>query len=709
MADYTVIRIPQLTEGNNAQPGWYFAIYNPSTNETLRIDVSEFLNTVSTGSYDWVNTNLYNTDEVVFYSNKLWASKVDNNQGNTPQPGAYWEEITQSVSSGLKTWAAGAYVDDDVFVVYDDGGGNQIYQLNNATRPFNSTDIDAEILNGDWVPFADVTVTVVPLSASQVAHGFATGTVIGNTGGNFTIAANKPIGVVSTVVDPDNFEYVTNGLIQGLAGLTPGQLYYSDNAGSITDKPTRYAVMLAISATEAIVNISEGKSRITKYSDAGDAVHAINNNQIEFGSYNHILVDNQSATPAHKTTLTLPADPKIGFWLLVTCSAQSLRNTLIDGNGKNINSSPDLSLSSGQTAILFFTTEWELMLKTTDASFDYVKKGSENPNSTAFGYDENFKAGLGFGVSGTDISAQIAGEKAGVKTIGITVDEEGRTGVGNTDPDDLSILDIQSTDKGLLIPRLTTAQRTTLGGLLGAGQKGMIVYDTDIPQLYTWSGAAWTSPGGGDVLKSGTPIAGQVAIWLDDETIQGLASLFFDTVNLALGIGTNTPDQYSALDLTATDKGLLKPRLTTAQRTSLGSSLGASQDALEVYDTDEKKTYSWDGTQWVAVGSGASVSLEERVMFNGNLDTVRDIYFYNTLTFGNFFFDSLQIANLEFQTSTDAATWTSHGSISSPGSAPGALQTWIDANGSTSWYLRLIVTYQSGEDAETGVQTTYTR
>lgn len=38
---------------------------------------------------------------------------------------------------------------------------------------------------------------------------------------------------------------------------------------------------------------------------------------------------------------------------------------------------------------------------------------------------------------------------------------------------------------------------------------------------------------------------------------------------------------------------------TTAARTALGGSLGAGNDGLHIWDTDEKQQYYWDGTQWV--------------------------------------------------------------------------------------------------------------
>lgn len=72
-----------------------------------------------------------------------------------------------------------------------------------------------------------------------------------------------------------------------------------------------------------------------------------------------------------------------------------------------------------------------------------------------------------------------------------------------------------------------------------------------------------------------------------------------------VGIGTSTPDAKSALDIYATDKGVLLPRLTTAQATTLGATLNTSHKGLLIFNTTDNRTMFWDGTQWKAVGEGA--------------------------------------------------------------------------------------------------------
>lgn len=62
--------------------------------------------------------------------------------------------------------------------------------------------------------------------------------------------------------------------------------------------------------------------------------------------------------------------------------------------------------------------------------------------------------------------------------------------------------------KDALLNPLTTAQRTTLAGGLGSGNKGLLVYDTDLFTIYVWTGAAFaTNP----ITQSGLTPKGNVA------------------------------------------------------------------------------------------------------------------------------------------------------------------------------------------------------
>lgn len=65
-------------------------------------------------------------------------------------------------------------------------------------------------------------------------------------------------------------------------------------------------------------------------------------------------------------------------------------------------------------------------------------------------------------------------------------------GIGTASPDASALLDIASTTKGLLIPRLTTAQRTAIA----SPASGLVVYDTNLAGFWFYNGSSWSHIGG---------------------------------------------------------------------------------------------------------------------------------------------------------------------------------------------------------------------
>lgn len=79
---------------------------------------------------------------------------------------------------------------------------------------------------------------------------------------------------------------------------------------------------------------------------------------------------------------------------------------------------------------------------------------------------------------------------------------EGQVGIGTSSPSSCAILDVQSTQKGVLIPRLTTANRTAIV----APCIGLLVFDTDLNAFCFNTTNGWvtiTGQGGGAVGATG--------------------------------------------------------------------------------------------------------------------------------------------------------------------------------------------------------------
>lgn len=68
-----------------------------------------------------------------------------------------------------------------------------------------------------------------------------------------------------------------------------------------------------------------------------------------------------------------------------------------------------------------------------------------------------------------------------------------------------------------------------------------------------------------------------------------------------VGIGTTSPDASAVLDMTSTTQGVLIPRMTTTQREAITSpAIG-----LQVYDTDTKAIWFYNGAAWMQGAGGA--------------------------------------------------------------------------------------------------------
>ena len=146
-----------------------------------------------------------------------------------------------------------------------------------------------------------------------------------------------------------------------------------------------------------------------------------------------------------------------------------------------------------------------------------------------------------------------------------------QVGIGTSTPDSSAALELESTDKGFLPPRMTTAERDSLLN----PPEGLVIYNTDNIELEVAGDGEWINL----TTNERTTFSSSGSV----PSSQG-----------SFGIGTTSPSDYAILDITSTDKGFLPPRMNTSQRDAISN----PAEGLTIYNTDRNCLQSFKGLGW---------------------------------------------------------------------------------------------------------------
>ena len=151
---------------------------------------------------------------------------------------------------------------------------------------------------------------------------------------------------------------------------------------------------------------------------------------------------------------------------------------------------------------------------------------------------------------------------------GVAINEDGSA------PANCAILEVESSIRGFLLPRTNTSSIPTLS-------QGLIIYNTDTDKLTYYDGSVWKTP----CLSFSSATTGAGTLTPAGVSINEIG---------------NVADQSAMLDVQSTNKGLLIPRLTNAQRDDLSPVQG-----LIFYNTTTNKLNYWNSTTWQEVQNSA--------------------------------------------------------------------------------------------------------
>ncbi|HXH32138.1 MAG TPA: tail fiber domain-containing protein [Bacteriovoracaceae bacterium] len=198
------------------------------------------------------------------------------------------------------------------------------------------------------------------------------------------------------------------------------------------------------------------------------------------------------------TVLSAKSGGSLKFGTAAAAATQSVRMTIDNlGNVGIGTTSPNSSLSFGGNAARVIKMEDSSTFSMGNSlSIQAGAGGVVGTNSDRNGGELILAGGSAIGNGTSKILFQTAGGSPSSTVLNspvtrMTIDGSGRVGIGTTAPQ--APLDITSTTSGILIPRLTTAQRTAITPI--AANEGMQVYDTTTDEIWYIKGNAWVALG----------------------------------------------------------------------------------------------------------------------------------------------------------------------------------------------------------------------
>lgn len=217
-------------------------------------------------------------------------------------------------------------------------------------------------------------------------------------------------------------------------------------------------------------------------------------------------------------------------------------------------------------------------------------------------------------------------------------------GVNTPNPHSSAILDVSSTTKGMLVPRMTTAQRTAIA----APALGLLVFDTDLKQFVFSADTGWVkipvgNPGTGSWTVNGenqySALTGNVGIGADSATNK-LHVVGGTRIDGRLGIRTAAPGSlgqdlaYSAIESVSDNSNESDLNMVLIESNSFspwlnfGKARGTKQNPLKVQNDDNLFTifgHGYDSTGFKVAGG-----IELRVLGDVSEDNIPTAMIFST-------------------------------------------------------------------------------
>ncbi len=220
--------------------------------------------------------------------------------------------------------------------------------------------------------------------------------------------------------------------------------------------------------------------------------------------------------------------------------------------------------------------------------------------STGLGYGTNVSGSrsvaIGAGASTSQDNAMVLG--------GATVADRVNVGIGTSAPNVYASMTLADTDRGLLINKLTAANETTLAGMIGATEEGLMIYNADEDKIKVWDGTQWIAAGVQDLSLSGNTLS-----LTDDATTVDLSGYLDNTDAQTISLtGTDLSiSNGNTIDLSSIDTDT---QLSEAEVDAYVANNGYLTSFTEVDGdpTNELQDISLVGTD-LSISNGSTIDL----------------------------------------------------------------------------------------------------
>lgn len=194
-------------------------------------------------------------------------------------------------------------------------------------------------------------------------------------------------------------------------------------------------------------------------------------------------------------------------------------------------------------------------------------------------------------------------------------------GINTNTPHASAALDVVSTTQGVLVPRMTQAQRN----LIATPATGLLVYQTDAtPGFYFYNGTAWTSlsGGGGTTYTAGTgiSIAGNVISNIGDNDNSSTNEIELPSQSGQAGKYLSTNGTTASWQTVSGGGGVanLYAVRTTTQNVSVSSP--SYVDAISI-NLDANKSYEIISQLFIVRSGASSTAVTYRWKYTGTAST----------------------------------------------------------------------------------------